>query len=200
MSTRLRDFAPGLQHLWIGATGNETYFRDEIDRMNWIRGLIRTTALQGWTCVAFCQMTTHVHLIVDVPDRSLPTGMQRLNSDYGRRFNDRHDRVGLLIRRRYGSRRIESAADLLGVFAYVVLNPVRAGFCPRAEVWHWSSAATTLAVAADFPFVDASLVLAEFNGSTERLRSFIEARRRAYLAEQARSRRLTTGRGPWGHA
>ncbi len=200
MSTQIRDFAPGLQHVWIGATGNELYFRDDIDRMNWIRGLVHITDKHGWTCLAFCQMSTHVHLILDVPDRSLPAGMQRLNSDYGQRYNTRHDRVGLLVRRRYGSRRITSADDVLGVFAYVALNPVKAGMCPRGEDWRWSSLASTVGLTADFPFVDASLVLAEVAGSTARLRSFLESRWRDHLSKAATSWRLTPRHAPWGHA
>lgn len=199
MSIQIRDFAPGLHHVWIGATGNEPYFRDEIDRMSWIRGLARTTAKHGWTCVAFCQMTTHVHLILDIPDRSLPMGMQRLNCEYGLRFNTRHDRVGVLVRRRYGSRRIISAADVLGVFAYVVLNPVKAGMCPRGEDWRWSSLASTLGLTSDFLFVNPALVLAELGHSTHRLQSFLESRWRDHLSKAAPSWRLTPRHAPWGH-
>lgn len=195
MATQLRDRSPGIHHIWVNATGNEPYFVDEVDRMTWIRGLVRTTAEHGLSCVGFCQMTTHAHLLLDVPDMSLPAAMQRLNFDYSRRFNVRHDRGGQFVRRRYGSRRIEDAADLLGAFGYVMLNPVKAGMCPRAEDWRWSSLATTLGIAEDFPFVNASIVLAEFGGSVGRLRTFVEAGWRNHLARKALSNRLTTGRG-----
>lgn len=200
MATQYRDFSPGVHHIWIGATGGEAYFRDAVDRMTWIRGLVMTAARYGWTCVCFCQMTTHAHLILNVPDRSLPAGMQRMNCDYGRRFNIRHDRTGQLVRRRYGNRRIHNSADLLGAFAYVVLNPARAGLCLSPEDWRWSSLASTLSIADDFPFVDAALVLAEFDNSNDRLRNFVEARRRSYVSEKATSGRQTTGRGSNGRA
>jgi REP element-mobilizing transposase RayT len=186
-----------VHHVWVNATGHESYFVDEVDRVMWIQSVSRTMEEHGLTCVAFCQMTTHAHLLLNVPDRSLPAAMQRLNYDYSRRFNVRHDRVGQLVRRRYGNRRIDDAADLLGAFAYVALNPVKAGLCPRAEDWRWSSLASALGVTHDFPFVDPSLVLAEFNGATERLRAFVDARWRSYLTERAMSERLTTGRGPY---
>ena len=162
--------------MWVNATGNWAYFLDDVDRMAWIRRLVRTLDRHGWVCLAFCQMTTHVHLVVSVPDSSLPDGMRYLNREYGKDFNVRHERAGYLVRKRYGSRRIEDGRDLLGVYAYVVLNPVREGMCRRAEHWSWSSFATTLGVREDFSFVDASLVLAELGGSTEALRSFVAAR------------------------
>ena len=177
-----RDSAPGLHHVWVNATGNESYYVDDVDRLAWIRRLAQVSKELGWTCIAFCQMSTHVHLIVAVPDSSLPIGMKRLNLDYSTGFNLRHGRVGQFVRRRYGSRRIELGSDLLGAYAYVVRNPVEAGLCPRAEDWRWSSYATTLRISKDFPFVDASLVLDELGGATDALRAFVEAR---YPAETA---------------
>jgi REP-associated tyrosine transposase len=172
MPSAPRDRAPGLHHVWVNATGNWPYFYDDVDRVTWVRLLVRTLDRSGWTCIAFCQMTTHVHAIVGVPDLSLPEGMRYLNREYSRDFNARHGRVGHFVRQRYGSRRIQDARDLVGGFGYVVLNPVRAGMCPRAEDWRWSSFATTIGLTDDFAFVDASLVLAEFGGSATALREY----------------------------
>jgi putative transposase len=180
-----RDIAPGLRHVWVNATGNERYFLDNDDRIAWIRLLSEALDRFGWRCAAFCQLSTHVHLIVDVPDTSLPLGMKQLNMRYSRDFNARHDRVGQFVRRRYGSRRIKDARDLVAVYTYVVLNPVGAGLCPRPEDWRWSSYGTTLRITEDFPFVDASLVVAEAGGSIEALRRVVDARSRECLAQMA---------------
>jgi len=182
-----RDLAPGIHHIWVSATGNEDYFLDGEDRITWLRQLIRTVRLFSWTCLAFCQMTTHVHFIVDVPDQSLALGMKRLNMSYSRDFNARNGRVGQFIRRRYGSRRVADGADLLGAYAYVISNPVAAGLCPDPADWRWSSYATTLGLSGDFPFVDASVVIAEAGGSAERLRQFVNSRNAQRLAKRATS-------------
>ncbi|HET7568271.1 MAG TPA: transposase [Gaiellaceae bacterium] len=176
-----RDFAPGIHHAWVNATGKEAYYVDDVDRVAWIRQLVRVVDRYGWTCIAFCQVTTHVHLIVETPDFSLPLGMKQLNLAYSRHFNERHARTGQFVRRRYGNRRIVSGSDLLGTYAYVVLNAVEAGLCPRPEDWRWSSYATTLGIANDFPFVDASRVLAEAGGA-DRLREFVLARLESRLS------------------
>jgi putative transposase len=180
-----RDLAPGVRHVWVNATGNERYFVDRDDRLVWIRLLRRTLDRHAWRCIGFCQMATHVHLIVDVHDWSLAAGMKELNLAYSRDFNARHDRVGQFVRRRYQSRRISDGQDLIGTYAYVVLNPVAAALCPAPEDWRWSSYATTAGISSDFPFVDASLVVAEAGGSTSQLRSAVEGRQRERLSEAA---------------
>lgn len=171
--------------MWVNATGNELYYVDNDDRIVWVRLLTKVLGKFGWRCTAFCQLSTHVHLIVSIPDTSLPLGMKQLNMAYSRDFNARHDRVGQFVRRRYGSRRITDGRDLVATYAYVVLNPVLAGLCPRPEDWRWSSYGTTLRISDDFPFVDASLGIAEAGGSTEALRRAVDARARERLSRLA---------------
>ncbi|HVS86496.1 MAG TPA: transposase [Gaiellaceae bacterium] len=171
--------------MWVNATGNWPYFSDDVDRIAWVRLLVRVLEREEWSCLAFCQMTTHVHLIVSVRDWSLPEGMRYLNREYSRDFNARHERVGHFIRQRYGSSRIRDGRDLVGRYAYVVLNPVVEGMCPRGEDWRWSSHATTIGISTDFPFVDASLVLAEVGGSRARLRDAVNARAAEKLSGRA---------------
>jgi REP element-mobilizing transposase RayT len=185
MPPQPRNTAPGLHHVWVNATGNERYYVDDDDRIGWVR--LVTTVLDrfDWGCVAFCQLSTHVHLIVSVPDTSLPLGMKQLNMEYSRDFNARHDRRGQFIRRRYGSRRLVDGRDLVATYAYVVLNPVVAGLCPRPEDWRWSSYGTPLRISEDFPFVDASLAIAEAGASTEALRRTVDARARELLSLRA---------------
>jgi REP element-mobilizing transposase RayT len=163
----LRDATPGLHHVTVGATGFELYFTDENDRMMWIRLLVLMLDKYGWTCVLMCQMTTHLHLIVSVPDESLPLGMHSLNAAYSRGFNADHGRRGYLVRSRYWSKPIRSDAQLLVTYRYSARNPVRAGACIRAEDWRWSSVATSCGLARDFPFADATCVLQQFGRSPQ---------------------------------
>ncbi len=171
-----RDKLPGIHHVWVNATGNWAYYIDDIDRLEWIRLLVYVADRNGWRIPAFCQMTTHVHAVVAVEDESLPFGMAHLNREYSKHFNARHARVGHFVRKRYGSRRVTDSGDLLGAYAYVVLNPVREGMCERAEDWRWSSYATSIGLTKDFSFIDARAVLAELGGSVRALRELVSAR------------------------
>jgi REP element-mobilizing transposase RayT len=187
MPARPRDDAPGAHHVWVKATGNWPYFIDELDRERWIRLLEQVAARLGWKVLAFCEMRTHAHALLDIPDLSLPLGMQYLSREYGKRFNLRHGRTGHFVQRRYGNRRIENGRDLLGTYAYVVANPVKDGACRRAEDWRWSSYATTLKLSSNFAFVDAGLVLAELGGSLDALRALV-SNRAAHLSKPDLSR------------
>ena len=179
MPRRPRDASPGFHHVWVNATGDWDYFLDEVDRIDWVRRLVSVLERMAWKCAAFCLMATHVHLLLSVPDESLPIGMRDLNREYSCDFNLRHGRKGTFLRKRFGSRRIEDGADLLGAYSYVVLNPVAEGLCIRPEDWRWSSYRTTLGLASDFPFVDAGVVIAEAGGTPAALRRVVEAAARA---------------------
>jgi putative transposase len=160
-----RDRAPGVHHIVVGAAGPDSYYRDDVDRIAWVRRIVQTVDRYDWTCIILCQLTTHVHALVDVPDESLPQGMHHLTAAYSREFNARHDRIGYLVRDRYWSTRIKTNEHLLAAFRYIARNPLEAGLSTRAEDWHWSSFATSCRLAGAFPFVDATLVLSQFGSS-----------------------------------
>ena len=181
MPRRPRDIRRGFHHAWVNATGDWDYFLDEVDRLACVRRFVSMLDRMGWKSPAFCQMSTHVHLLLDVPDESLPIGMRDLNREYSCDFNLRHERQGTFVRKRFGSRPIEGPADLLGVYSYVVLNPVSEGLCLRVEEWRWSSYRTTVGIASDFPFVDGSSVVAEAGGTREALRKVVEGAARTRL-------------------
>jgi REP-associated tyrosine transposase len=178
---RPRDTAPGIRHVIVGAASPELYYRDDVDNATWIRRLVATLDRHEWTCIAFCQLPTHVHVVVDVPNDSLPVGMHWLSSEYGKDYNARHGRVGALVRGRYWARRIEDDADLLGVVTYNALNPVQAGLVAEPEHWHWSSYATSVGLSESFPFVDATALLVQLGASpaaaTRALRGHVSRRK-----------------------
>jgi len=177
MSRPPRDVSPGLHHVTAGATGYEVYFGDADDRMLWLRRVVAVLDRYDWRCVLMCQMTTHVHLIVDVPDSSLPSGMHALNSVYSRDFNADHGRRGCLLRARYWSKPIRTEAQLLLTYRYGARNPVRAGECQRCEDWRYSSVATSCGLADDYPFIDETCVLSHFGRPPDAGRALL-----AYLA------------------
>jgi REP element-mobilizing transposase RayT len=185
--------------VWVNSTGNWPYFGNDTDRVAWLGLVVETIRFFEWRVPAFCQMTTHVHAIFEVPDDRLPEGMRHLNLAYSRGFNARHERAGCFVKKPYGSRRILDGRDLLGTYAYVVLNPVVEGMCPQPEDWRWSSYATTAGLSNDFPFVDPSPVLDELDGSIAALRRVVAGERERRLTIRAMSRYLVPGHGRDGH-
>jgi len=117
--------------------------RDDGDRRNLIGYLERSITRFRWSCLAYCLLDTHIHLVVRTPTPNLGCGMQSFEAPYAQAFNHRYERQGHLFRGRYYSTRLETADHLVSAIIYVSLNPVRAGMVEQPELWRWSSYAAT---------------------------------------------------------
>jgi len=159
-----RDTGAGIFHIYTHCVwGVRELYRNDDDRSEFLRGLARVTATHGWTCIAYCLMTSHYHLIIDVADGALPRAMHALNLPYARNFNRRYGLRGHVQFEQYGASRIETEDDFLYRFKYVANNPVEAGVCETPAEWPWSSYAGTVGLGPLASFVDPSLVLSCFN-------------------------------------
>ncbi len=173
-----RDTAAGLFHITCHSVWTAELFRDDLDRLDFLRELAVTCADFAWTCLAYCLMTTHFHLILEVGDETLAAGMQQLNTRFACRFNRRHRLRGHVFGDRYDSRRLATDAHLVAAFAYDARNPVEAGACDSPEDWQWSSYAAIVGLAEAASFLDPGRILRFFGGSRDtaivRLRAYVE--------------------------
>jgi REP element-mobilizing transposase RayT len=129
----------GIYHVSSRGNAGSRIYDDDEDRRRFLVELGRTTDRFGWSCLSYCLMNTHYHLLVETPQANLARGMRQLNSEYARRFNKRHDRIGHVFAHRYSATLVQRDAHLLEVLRYIALNPVRAGLCSRPADWPWSS-------------------------------------------------------------
>jgi putative transposase len=150
-----------------------TLFTDAVEREYFLHLLAKVIAKYGWICHAYCLMGNHFHLLIETPQSNLALGMRELNSSYAQFFNHRHGRRGPLCEQRYGAVLIESESHLLEVARYIVLNPVRAGLCKRAEDWPWSSYRATAGLTRTPSFLHTDWLLEQFGGKRERYREFV---------------------------
>ena len=178
MARPLRDIEPGIFHVTCHGVRDTSLFRDDIDRLRFLTELAAVCARPGWTCVQYCLMTTHFHLLVDVEEGVLPPAMQQLNFRYACAFNARHGTRGHVLERRYNAGRLRSEQHLLAAFRYIARNPVVARLCARPQDWPWSSYAATVGLADPISFIDASRVLSLFGAVREiaigLLREYVE--------------------------
>jgi REP element-mobilizing transposase RayT len=123
----------------VTARGNsgQRIFRDATDRHAFIRLLGQVIRRSQWSCLTYCLMNNHYHLLLLTPEPTLGTGMRRLNGLYAQRFNLRHERGGRLWGDRFFSLPLRRDAHLLAAVRYIAWNPVRAGLCARPEEWPW---------------------------------------------------------------
>lgn len=140
-----RIVVPGLPH-HVTQRGNrreQVFFGDD-DYIAYFDMLRTSVAAAGSEVWAWCLMPNHVHLII-VPSHEdgLRQSVANAHRRYAARINARNKWTGHLWQGRYGSV-VMDEAHLYNAFAYVSLNPVRAGLVKRAQDWPWSSARTHL--------------------------------------------------------
>jgi REP element-mobilizing transposase RayT len=144
---RTATFPDGFFHVVSRAVFGQRIYVDNVDRRCFLRLLEDSERKTRWRCLAYCLMTTHYHLVIAGRTRQLSTGMQLLNGRYALGFNRRHERFGALFAERYSVTVVESEEHLFDACAYVVLNPVKAHLCDRADQWPWSYSAYGLEAA-----------------------------------------------------
>ena len=129
----------GVNRVTQRATDSEVFFIDSIDRHGFDRLVELTVKRYEWTLHAYCQLTNHVHLLVQTPKPTLSAGMQFLFGQYVAEFNVRHGRRGALVQGRFKSVVVKTQEHFLECLRYFAMNPVAAGLCERPEDWPWSS-------------------------------------------------------------
>ena len=180
MARQLRDVEPGTFHVYAHCVwAADAFFRNDDDYQVFLRELALATSRVEWTCIGYCLMRTHYHLILDVDAGALPRGMHSLNFRYASYFNIQHSMKGHVQGRRYGSRRLVDEDDFLGLYKYVANNPCEAMLCERPEDWQLSSYGATVGIGELATFVNPTPVLRCFGEPLE----FARAGLRRFVGE-----------------
>jgi hypothetical protein len=78
MPPRPRDTSAGLFHVYSHCVwAAPALYRDDVDRLEFLRQLAQVTRKTRWSCLAYCLMRTHYHLVVRVDDGVLPRAIYR---------------------------------------------------------------------------------------------------------------------------
>jgi putative transposase len=133
------ELAGGIHHVWSRGAVKQTIFVNDDDRHRYLAGLAKVTRHMKWSCLAYCLMGNHMHLLIETPSPNLGRGMQRLHGPYAQAFNRRHVKSGHVFGGRFDSKLMKNDTHLWVTTNYIVQNPVRAGLCRSPEDWPWSS-------------------------------------------------------------
>lgn len=140
MTRPLRIEYPGaLYHVMARGNREGVIFVDTVDRQRWLATLSLVCDRFNITVHAYCQMTTHYHLMMETVEGNLSQAMRQLNAIYAQRFNRRHTLAGHVLQGRYKAILVQKESYLLALSRYIVLNPVRAGMVAEPGDWYWSS-------------------------------------------------------------
>lgn len=141
----------GLPHHVIqrGHNGQAIFLRPA--HYQWMLDLLQEYSRKFDVAVhAYVLLPNHFHLLLTPHTESgLPNMLQALGRRYVRYFNDEQGRTGTLWDGRYRSTVLQPELYLLQCMVYMDLNPVRAGICPSAAEFAWSSHAHYLGLRVD---------------------------------------------------
>jgi putative transposase len=168
----------GLYHITSHANAGRVLFAADAERREFLDIVAAVIPTRGWSCMAFCLMTTHYHLLVQTPEADLAAGMQYLNGRFAQRINFLRSEKGHLFDSRYGSVFVETEQHALTLHRYIALNPVEARMVARPEDWPWGSYRALLGLARRPSFLDLEAALLYFGTTAEagraRLHEFVQ--------------------------
>ena len=118
---------------------------------------------------AFCLMTTHTHLAIQVGDIGLPRIIQNLAFRYTRWVNWRQHRSGHLFQGRYKAILVDADSYLLELTRSIHLNPVRSHIVRNPEDYPWSGHRAYLGLET-IPWLTTDWVFSLFSSRKDRAR------------------------------
>jgi len=128
--------AGGYYHVMMrGNVGSDLFFSNA-DYCRFLLLLQEGIERYGHRVHAFCLMTNHVHLLIQVGDTPLSRIIQNLGFRYTRYINSKRKEVGHLFQGRYKAILVDEDSYLLELARYIHLNPVRAGLSIRGQVYY----------------------------------------------------------------
>ena len=147
MARPLRLHIPNtVYHVMSRGNARQQIFLDARDYQRFLALLSAATLRFHVSCLAYCLMPNHFHLLVQPRALPLSRMMQQLNSGYAAWFNRRHDRVGHLLQGRFKALLVETDVYFLRVLRYIVSNPVVGGRVRQPANWRWSSYRATAGI------------------------------------------------------
>src|SRR5262245_26048600 len=200
MARKPRDQSEGVRHIWCRGNRKHAIFTDDYDREHYLWLLEKVAKKLEWRVLAYCLMTNHVHLLIEVPAFTIAKGMRILNGEYAQYINRRYGYVGHLWQGRYSASRVDDESYCLQLDRYVVNNPVRAGMVETAAEWKWSSYRATLGKAMPPAYLDTDWTLKQFSHRLDRARvlyeEFVDAARSSQQPPVPEDRGQTPGQVP----
>ncbi|WP_066172827.1 transposase [Bacillus marinisedimentorum] len=155
---RIGWFPGALYHVVSRGSRRAPIFFHDRDRLKYFNLLHDTRQVFPFELHAYCLMTNHVHLLIEVDETPLGPIMQKLNHRYAVYFNRTHESSGHVFQGPYFATQITSIDDKLATSKYIHLNPVEAGLVKNAEDYPWSSCKAYVTGAFDSRLTSTSLL------------------------------------------
>jgi putative transposase len=134
MPRQARIDAPGaIHHVICRGIERRKIFRDNLDRRSFVDRLGRVLKETSTSCLAWCLMPNHFHLLLKTGHSPIAGVMRRVLTGHAVTFNRRHKRSGHLFQNRYKSILCQEEPYFLELVRYIHLNPLRGGLVNSFE-------------------------------------------------------------------
>lgn len=128
----------GFYHVILRGNHREAIFFSHSDRDRFAALVAEVIERFRMRVHAYCWMTNHVHMLMQVSDAPLGRAMMRIASRYARTTQKHRPTTGHLFERRYRAILVDADSYLLELIRYIHLNPVRAGMTADPADYQWS--------------------------------------------------------------
>ena len=170
MARKPRIHYPGVfYHVMLRGNGGQDIFFSDDDRSHFSLLLLEGVERYSHRIHAFCQITNHVHLVIQVGDIPLSCVMQNLSFRYTRYINSRKNKTGHLFQGRYKALLIDGDNYLVELVRYIHCNPLRTGLTSSLNKYQWSSHSAYLGNDSIL-WLTTNLVLSQFSRQEDRAR------------------------------
>ena len=119
-----------IYHIIARGNGGEDVFVTDDDRKSFLFLFGQVCVSQGWKVHAWVLMGNHFHLLLEIPQANLITGMKQLLGTFSQGWNWARHRHGHVFQGRYKSIPVNGADADVDYFKalcdYIHLNPARA--------------------------------------------------------------------------
>lgn len=132
-------FSGAHYHVMLRGNGGDKIFFDPSDQELFLKLLSENITRFNFRIHAFCLMTNHVHLALQVNETSISKIIQNISFRYTSIINKKTQRIGHLFQGRFKAILIDADNYLLRLIQYIHLNPVRANIVESPEHYLWSS-------------------------------------------------------------
>ena len=140
MPRPLRIHAPGAcYHVTLRGNHQRPIFVEEGDQRLLNHIVARSLEKFGARLHAYCWMTNHIHLLMQVDQQPLGRPMRSIGSEFAKAMQKKLSTTGHFFERRYHASLVETDAYFLQVIRYIHLNPVKARLVDHASAYPWSS-------------------------------------------------------------
>lgn len=171
MTRRLRVHVPGgIHHVTLRGNHQQPIFFADADR-DLLDGIVgRAVEKYGLRIHAYCWMTNHLHLLVQVFDAPLGLAIGMIASQYARKMQQALETTGHFFERRFHARFVDADCYLLTLLRYIHRNPVEAGLARDPVQYRWSSHRNYLGLAGQ-PWVTTAFGLRMLGATRERAKT-----------------------------